>query len=109
MEPRDRILGPIASVNDADAISVNFSELVAKLILSEEWIFESIRLREFPLLIAKFGYDGVKALLRRRDSRTASCPAGHFPWVLTASGVFGCRTIRSTYTAALGRSIRHRG
>src|SRR3954467_4965604 len=60
MDPRDRILGPIASADDPDTISVDFADLVAKLILSGQWIFESIRLREFPSLLAKFGYDGVR-------------------------------------------------
>ena len=71
MDPRDRIFGPIASVRDEDdAIHVEeFGDLVRKLVLSEEVVLESIRLREFPLLIQKFGFDGMKELLQSRRFR----------------------------------------
>lgn len=64
MDPRDRQFGPIASLNpDTDEVTVNFGDLVRKLVLSEQVILESIRLKEFPLLVQKFGYDGIKELL----------------------------------------------
>jgi hypothetical protein len=66
MELRDRIIGPVARVDgegdDAPAI-VDFGDLIRKVILFDRLILESIRLKEFPPLIQKFGYDGVKELL----------------------------------------------
>jgi hypothetical protein len=66
VDPRDRILGPIAteSPDDREVVIVDFGDLVRKLILSDEVILESIRLKEIPWLVQKFGYDGVTALLR---------------------------------------------
>jgi hypothetical protein len=69
MEARDRVLGPIAEVAARDElgspaeITVDFGALVRRLVVSEQFIMQSIGLRELPLLVEKFGYDGVKALL----------------------------------------------
>jgi hypothetical protein len=67
MEPRDRVLGPIARPTGQDdegepAIEVDFGNLVRKLIVSEQLIVQSVGFKEIPLLVQKFGYDGVKAL-----------------------------------------------
>jgi hypothetical protein len=70
MEPRDRVLGPIASESPergpdgVGELTVDFGSLVRKLILSEEVIISSNHLREFSILLQKFGYDGVKEMLR---------------------------------------------
>jgi hypothetical protein len=70
MDPRDRLFGPIASVSDVDdAIRVDFGDFVRKLVLFEDVVLESIRLQEFPLLIRKFGYDGMKELLEAKRFR----------------------------------------
>lgn len=53
----------MTSGDDNESIDVDFGDLVRKLVLFEQVILESIRLREFPALIHKFGYDGVKELL----------------------------------------------
>jgi hypothetical protein len=69
METRDRVLAPIATVSARDAngsptdVAVGFGALVRRLVVSEQLIIRSIGLQELPLLIAKFGYDGVKELL----------------------------------------------
>jgi hypothetical protein len=64
MDPRDRHFGPIASINqETDVVTVDFGDLVRKLVLSEQVILESIRLKELPLLVQKFGFDGIKELL----------------------------------------------
>jgi hypothetical protein len=66
VELRDRIIGPIASqvAEDNEAVQVDFGDLVRKLILFDQVIVESVRLLEFPLLIQKFGRDGVTELLK---------------------------------------------
>ena len=70
MEPRDRVFGPIAVHDDNGATTtVDFGDLVRKLVLFEEVVLESNRLKEFPLLIAKFGYDGLRELLESRRLR----------------------------------------
>lgn len=69
MDPRDRLFGPIASVSDAAGTVVDFGDLVRKLVLSEEVVLESMLLQEFPPLIQKFGYDGMKDLLESKRFR----------------------------------------
>jgi hypothetical protein len=65
MDVRDRLLGPVASITnrERDELAVDFGDLIRKLILSDRFILESNRLREIPLLVQKFGYDGVAELL----------------------------------------------
>lgn len=66
LEPRDRVIGQIASSTGGppdEVVTVDFGDLVRKLILSEQVIVESHGLKEIPLLIQKFGYSGVKELL----------------------------------------------
>jgi hypothetical protein len=70
MDLRDRFFGPIHSVQeDLETIDVDFGDLVRKLVLSEEVVIQSNRLAEFPLLVRKFGYDGVKELLKSKRCR----------------------------------------
>jgi hypothetical protein len=66
MDLRDRLVGPVASIADPerDELAVDFGDLIRKLILSERFILQSHRLREIPLLVRKFGYNGVVELLR---------------------------------------------
>lgn len=69
METRDRVLGPIAEVTARDEsgspadVAVDFGALLRRLVVSEQLVMQSIGLKELPLLVEKFGYDGVKALL----------------------------------------------
>jgi hypothetical protein len=42
---------------------VDLGALVRRIILFDHYIFQSIRLEEFPILVRAFGYAGVKALL----------------------------------------------
>jgi hypothetical protein len=68
MEPRERVLGPIARPTGQDdqgdpLIEIDFGNLVRKLILSEQIVVQSVGLKEIPLVIQKFGYDGVRTLL----------------------------------------------
>ena len=64
MELRDRLIGPVASLAaDHETATVDFGDLVRKLALFDEVILESIRLKEFPLFVQKFGYAAVKELL----------------------------------------------
>lgn len=43
---------------------MDFGDLVRKLVLSERFVLESMGFTEFPLLIRKFGYDGVMEMLK---------------------------------------------
>lgn len=66
VEPRDRFLGPIAGETGGDPESpatVDFGNLVRKLVLFDEIIVESHNLKEPAPIAQKFGYDGAKALL----------------------------------------------
>jgi hypothetical protein len=68
VDPRDRVFGPIATRNfdvpdEVVSVSVDFGDLVRKLVLADQFVLQSVLLAEFPLLIQKFGYDGVKELL----------------------------------------------
>src|SRR5882724_4765803 len=69
MEPRDRVLCPIAEVTsrasdgDPTEVAVDFGALVRRLVVAELLVVQSIGLRELPHLVRKFGYDGVDALL----------------------------------------------
>jgi len=63
MDPRERQLGPIASLDEEiDTVKVDFGDLIRKLVLSDDVILQSIRLKELPLLVQKFGYEGMKEL-----------------------------------------------
>jgi hypothetical protein len=66
MEMRDRILGPIRNQPDGESstIRVDYGDFVRKLLLSEQFILEAGLLEDFPLLLAKFGYDGMAELLK---------------------------------------------
>jgi hypothetical protein len=66
MELRDRIFGPIhvESEQESSGRRVDFGNFIRKLILSEQVILEAGLLEDFPLLIAKFGYDGMAELLK---------------------------------------------
>jgi hypothetical protein len=82
VDPRDRLFGPVSSVPDpdTDVLVVDYGDLVRKLILSEELVLESNRLREIPLLVEKFGYEGVSELLRSGRVRIlGEVPAMGFP------------------------------
>lgn len=65
MELRDRFLGPIGSdrAQDADGpMTIDFGNLVRKLVLFDQIIVESHNLKEPAPITQKFGYDGAKAL-----------------------------------------------
>jgi hypothetical protein len=72
VEPRDRLFGPIASTED-DTVTVDFGDVVRKLVLFEEIVVDSNGLREFPALIQKFGYAAVKELLESDRVRAIDC------------------------------------
>ena len=65
MEMRDRILGPIRvqPAGGSSTVRVDYGDFVRKLILSEQFILEAGLLEDFPLLLAKFGYDGMAELM----------------------------------------------
>jgi hypothetical protein len=64
VDPRERQFGPVASWDsDTDEVHIDFGDLVCKPVLSEQVILESIRLKELPLMVQKFGYDGLTELL----------------------------------------------
>ena len=66
MEMRNRIIGPVRVQPNGESAKahVDYGDFVRKLILSEQFIFEAGLLEDFPLLIAKFGYDGMAELLQ---------------------------------------------
>jgi hypothetical protein len=64
MDIRKRLIAPCATYShDEDQITVDLSGFILRLILFEKFIFQSIRLKEFPSLIRAFGYDAVRNLL----------------------------------------------
>jgi len=66
MEPRDRFLGPIAGETGGDPdgpATVDFGDLVRKLVLFDEILVESHNLKEPAPIAQKFGFDGTKELL----------------------------------------------
>jgi hypothetical protein len=66
MELRDRFLGPIGGETGGDAeapMTVDFGDLVRKLVLFDQIMVESHNLKEPAAIAQKFGYDGAKALL----------------------------------------------
>ncbi len=64
MDIRTRLVGPCATrTQDLETVVVDLGALVRRIILFDHYIFQSIRLEEFPILVRAFGYAGVKALL----------------------------------------------
>jgi|SRR3984885_9342566 len=75
MEPRDRFLGPIATESGTDPdgpATVDFGDLVRKLILFDELVIESHNLKEPGPIAQKFGFHGAKALFESGRIRLVS-------------------------------------
>lgn len=73
-EPRNRMLGPVASETGSDPqgpVTVAFGDLVRRLVLFDEVIIESHNLKEPAALTQKFGYSGTKALFESGRIRFA--------------------------------------
>lgn len=66
MELRDRILAGVSTMApDGETVeSVDVSALVHRLVLFEQVVLESTRLKEIPALVATFGADGLRELLQ---------------------------------------------
>ena len=60
----EKWLGEIATIDENDQLSLHPDRLVRHLLLFDQVIISSGRLREFEPLIGTFGFDGVMALLR---------------------------------------------
>jgi hypothetical protein len=63
MELRDHLIGPCATVDDADRIDVDIGALVRRLVLFERYTLRTVRLREVPAVVHAFGEGGLRALL----------------------------------------------
>jgi hypothetical protein len=68
MDFRNRFLASAARANAEDPEQIEFfaGEFIERLILFEEYILESIRLKEIPHLVRLFGYFPVLELLKSR-------------------------------------------
>ncbi len=68
MDITRRVLGPIALPrNKGDSLTqlqIDVKTFLHRLLLSETFILYSVRLREIPLLVPYFGYEGLRELLR---------------------------------------------
>jgi hypothetical protein len=66
MDFRNRLLAPAAEVKAKDPEQIEFlaGEFVERLLLFEEYMLESIRLKEIPHLVRLFGYSPVLELLK---------------------------------------------
>lgn len=61
---RNRYIGPCeVEESDSSAPSFDLTGFVIKLLLFDKFILESIRLNEFPFLVANLGYDGLHEIL----------------------------------------------
>lgn len=70
MEIRDRILAGIAtSTSDDSTVDVDITTLVHRLVLFEQVVVKSTRLKEVPALVKVFGEDGLRDLLDSRVLR----------------------------------------
>jgi hypothetical protein len=64
MESRDRLLSRVATLDaTADTVEVDVSGLVHRLVLFDQVVLQSIRLKEIPDLVRAFGADGLRRLL----------------------------------------------
>jgi hypothetical protein len=65
LEPRDRLLAPVAVTNDAgEVVGANLGALVRRLLLFEQVVLDSYAMRELPALIDALEPDGFLALLQ---------------------------------------------
>ena len=63
LDPR-RVLGQSSiQTRSGDICGIDLGEFVRRLLLFDTYVMYSVRLREFPLLIQHFGYEGVQELL----------------------------------------------
>jgi hypothetical protein len=62
---RENLISPCASESEADrdALNVDLAALVARLLLFDTYILQSIRLLEFPAIVRTFGVGGTLELL----------------------------------------------
>lgn len=65
MDFRETLIGPCAEAPeiDRDSVTVDFPAIVARLLLFDNYILQSIRLLEFPHFVNVFGLSGVFDLL----------------------------------------------
>jgi len=60
-----RLIGTSAILKDApDAVGVDLNGIIRRLILFDTYILKTVRLREFPSLIAEVGFDETMQLLK---------------------------------------------
>ena len=62
----NRIIGSVAQrhINEEiDTIQIDWNKLFYNILFSDHYIMESVRLREIPFLVRKFGYLETRALL----------------------------------------------
>lgn len=72
MEIRDRILAGVATPDsNGDTVTTDVTTLVHRLVLFEEVLLDSIRLKEIPALVRAFGPDGLELLLETGALRIA--------------------------------------
>lgn len=63
MDITRRLLGRSGTFNARGIVGVDVNSIVRRLILFDTYILKSVRLQEFPLLIAEVGFGGVLQLL----------------------------------------------
>ena|ERR1022692_1659284 len=64
MDTYKRLIGTSAITDEAHAVAgVDLNGIIRRLILFDTYILKSIRLKEFPFLIAGLGFSGTMQLL----------------------------------------------
>ena len=58
-----RLLGPAARVSDGKVTGAEIGDIVARLLLFETYILDSLRFREIPYLVSAFSADGLRELI----------------------------------------------
>lgn len=67
MDIRKRVIAPIAQAPPPDKMLLaELSGFVIRLLLFDKYICQSKRLKEIPLLVKAFGYEGVRTLLKSK-------------------------------------------
>ena len=68
MDITKRLLGTSALIvpDQIGAVGVDLNGIIRRLILFDTYILKTIRLQEFPFLVAALGFDGTMELLKSR-------------------------------------------
>ena len=63
LDLQTRLLGPAARVSQGKVTGAEIGDIVARLLLFETYILDSLRFREVPYLVSAFSVDGLRELI----------------------------------------------